>query len=363
MKITVIGAGHSGLAMAAHLALDNNEVTLFNRTFKNIEKCAETKIIHTHGIIQKSAILYDATSNLEKALEDPDLIMIATPATAHFDLAHQIGKHLKRDSLIILNPGRTFGALKFSNVFKKVNPNNNSIIAEAQTTIYTSRKIAEDHALILAHKDEVLVSTLNSETNEQIMDKLPAVLKKHFKVAKSCIQTSIGNVGMILHCAPLLLNVGWTENSEYSYKHYVEGISPTIANLLENMDQERIAVSQALGCEVESTLEWLKRSYHVKGDNLYEGILNNKAYQNIEAPNSLDHRYIYEDVPFGLVPLEAIGNYLDVDMSYTSLVIDLASKLMNEDFRKLGRNLENLQLDPNDEKSWAILKRKMINEF
>ena len=36
-RITVIGAGHGGKAMAAHLALMGAEVTLYNRTWRNIE--------------------------------------------------------------------------------------------------------------------------------------------------------------------------------------------------------------------------------------------------------------------------------------------------------------------------------------
>jgi opine dehydrogenase len=36
-QITVIGAGNGGKAMAAHLAIMGVEVTLYNRTWKNIE--------------------------------------------------------------------------------------------------------------------------------------------------------------------------------------------------------------------------------------------------------------------------------------------------------------------------------------
>ncbi len=41
LRYTVIGAGNGGKAMAAHMALMGNEVTLYNRTFANIEVIAE----------------------------------------------------------------------------------------------------------------------------------------------------------------------------------------------------------------------------------------------------------------------------------------------------------------------------------
>lgn len=134
-----------------------------------------------------------------------------------------------------------------------------------------------------------------------------------------------------------MLNTGWTENPSNIYKHYYDGITPTIANFIERIDEERVSVSEALGLKIESTEEWLKRTYHIEGDNLFECIQNNEAYKTIDAPNSLKHRYIYEDVPCGLVPIESVGLKLGLDMSYTTLTIDLACKLIGIDFRETGR--------------------------
>ena len=47
-------------------------------------------------------------------------------------------------------------------------------------------------------------------------------------------------------------------------------------------------------------------------------------------------------MPFGLVPLEAVGKALGLEMRYTTLVIDLANALLEEDFRATGRNLKSL---------------------
>ena len=44
------------------------------------------------------------------------------------------------------------------------------------------------------------------------------------------------------------------------------------------------------------------------------------------------------------MPLEAVGENLGLDMQYTTLVIDLASHLMDTHFRKSGRNLNRLGL-------------------
>ena len=46
MKITIVGAGNSGLAMAGHLAINGEEVVLWNRSEPTIAKMKETGIIN-----------------------------------------------------------------------------------------------------------------------------------------------------------------------------------------------------------------------------------------------------------------------------------------------------------------------------
>ncbi len=339
MNITVIGAGNSGLAMAAHLSLNYNCVTLWNRSRETIRKLIDTHTIYCEGVLTGGIKIRLITDDIVQALDNPDVILITTPANSHAELASLIAKTLKKECLIVLNPGRTFGALEFREHFEKNSPNFKQTIAETQTIIYTCRKTAEDKVNIISLKSDVLISTFDPADNKTVISQLPDCLHTHFTPAKSMIETSIGNVGMILHCAPLLLNTGWTESRTSIYKYYYDGITQSVGRLLEEIDKERVLVSKELGLEVETTKEWLKRTYKVQGESLYECIQNNHAYKTIDAPSSLKHRYIFEDIPYGLVPLETMGKKLGLRMRTTGLIIDLASILLEVDFRSTGRNL------------------------
>lgn len=342
LNVTVIGAGNSGLAMAAHLSLNKERVTLWNRSIGTIKKLVDTHTIYSEGLVEGEAKIHLITDDIKAALDNPDLILITTPAHSHKMLAELIAKNIKRETLIVLNPGRTFGALEFKKVYEDFNKEFKQTIAETQTIIYTCRKNSEDSVNIMAFKSDVLLSTFNASENESIILRLPKCIQKYYRPANSMIETSIGNVGMILHCAPLLLNTGWTENEDSIYKYYNEGITPSIGKLIEKMDAERVLISEMLGLKVESTMEWFKRTYLVKGDSLYECIQNNIVYNKINAPKSLRHRYILEDIPCGLVPLETVGKSLGIDMHTTSMIIDLANTLLEMDFRETGRNLKFL---------------------
>lgn len=342
MKVTVIGAGNSGLAMAAHLTLEGNDVTLWNRTRDHIEALIENPIIHCSGIINGNAKIHCVTDDLAVALENPEMVFVTTPAFSHATLAKQFAQTLKTNTTIILNPGRTFGALEFHHELKQNNSTISPLIAETQTILYTCRKTSDTDVEIYALKQDVLISTIEGAGNKELVQALPNCLRDKFVPAQSIIETSIGNVGMIMHCAPILLNTGWVESDQHDFCYYREGISPTIAKFIEKMDKERQEVARLLGHPIESAMEWMKRTYAIEGDCFYDIIQNNDAYQTILGPKNLHHRYVTEDIPTGLVPLEAVGKELGLAMTHIGLIIDLASALLDIDFRKEGRNLRDV---------------------
>lgn len=334
MHILIIGAGNSGLAMAAHLASNGHNINIWNRSKQNIQKLLLTKTIFCSGILNGPVTVDLVTDNMKEALHNIELILVTTPANSHTDIAQLLAANLDKDIPIILNPGRTFGALNFYLTFRKYNHIFIPKIAETQTIVYTCRKTAEDSVIIYSLKRNVKIASLFLKDKKVIMHCFPENLKKYFFPVNSFIETSLGNVGMILHCAPFILNAGWTECPTTEYKYYYEGITPTVGKLIEKLDNCRVSVAKELGYRVPSTLEWMKEEYMVEGHTLYECIKNNSSYKEIDAPQSLHHRYIFEDVPYGLAPLEKIGIELKVDMKPVTLIIEMANLLMETDFRR-----------------------------
>lgn len=335
IKVTVIGGGHQGLAMTAHLSLNNVDCYLWNRTERNIRDVIENGEIFCRGIVSGTAYVKKASANIEDCLQK--LIMVTTPSNSHRDIAKLLAPYVDESYVIILNPGRTFGAREFVSVLKNNGCESLPVVAETQTIIYTCRRNDRNTVSIYALKDGVPIATRDKKDMKKVLKVLPKCIKEHFKPVDSDIITSMGNVGMILHCAPVLMNIGWIESKTVDFKYYYEGISPTIASLLERLDEERVMVTKEMGFEIESLEEWLVRTYKTHGDNLFECLQNNKYYKDIDAPLSINHRYIEEDVPNGLVPLESLGEMYGVPTPMTTLIIDLANAIMKKNYRAEGR--------------------------
>ena len=341
MKIAVLGAGNGGQAMAAYLALQGNQVNLYNRSYARIRKVKELGGIYLEGVIEGFGSLNKVTVDIAEAIEDVQLIMIITPAIAHRYLAKELAPYLNDNHKIVLNPGRTGGALEFYNTLRSNNCNTNCIISEAQTFIFASRVIEPGRGKIFAIKKHVSVAAFPSKRSREIIDVLFRVLPQ-FSPVENVLKTSLDNIGAIFHPAPTLLNMAWIEDAKGKFYYYQQGISPAISKIIEEMDQERMNVAKALGVVPLSAADWLRMSYGAQGKDLYELLQKNKQYQEIYAPNSINHRYIMEDVPMSLVPIASLAEHIDVKTPTINLIIDLANSVCSRDFRVEGRTVQSL---------------------
>ena len=103
-------------------------------------------------------------------------------------------------------------------------------------------------------------------------------------------------------------------------------------------------VAKALGFKIESVMEWLKRTYEASGDCLYDCIRKVDVYKEIDAPPTINCRYIFEDVPNGLVPIEFLGKSIGIDVLNITTIIDLAESVTDCNYRLCGRTFSVSEL-------------------
>lgn len=337
----VVGAGHGGLCLAGHLGLMGYEVSLYNRTDEPLAGVRWQGGVMLSGAVEGFGPVSLATSDIGRAVAHADIIMVVTPATAHRALATAMAPHLKDGQIIILNPGRTGGALELRQVFQSLVPQLNIVVGEAQTFLYASRAISRTEGRIFKIKNAVPLATLPAcwipDTLRILNDAFPS-----FVAGNNVLSTSLENIGAVFHPALTLMNAGWIEATGGNFEYYLQGITPTIARMLEQVDAERIAVATALGLQSVSAREWLYRSYDSPGFTLHEAIHNTGAYSGIKAPPTIAHRYISEDVPMSLVPMSEMGRLFGIPTPTIDLVIQLASMVHGCDYRARGRTVEHM---------------------
>jgi len=343
-KFAVIGAGHGGLAMAGHLSIMGFDVKLFNRSKEKLWGVQSTGGIRIEGEeVEGFGEIKVASTNIAEVIDDVDIIMVVIPATGHRCVAEIMAPHLKDGQIVILNPGRTFGAIEFKTVLKQKECKADVIISEAQTLIYASRAIGPAHAKIFKIKNSIPVSAIRAYLTPTVLNKLRIAFPQ-FVPGDNVFKTSFDNIGAISHPVVCLMNAGWIEDiSEFQF--YIQAIQNSVARVLEKVDDERVKVAAALGIRALTAREWLYLAYDASGKNLRSAILANPGYRGVMAPTNLEVRYITEDVPMSLVPIASVGEMLGVPTPTIKAFIHIASIIHGVDYWEEGRNVKKLGID------------------
>lgn len=346
-KFTVIGAGHGGKAMAAHLGLMGFSTNLYNRTFEHIAAIKELGGINLEGKsgeVREFGKLEKVTSNIEEAIEGVDMIMVVVPSSAHAEIAKSMAPFLKNGQIIVLHPGRTCGAIEVAKVLHDNNCSAAVTVSEAETFIYASRSDGPAQARIFRIKEAVPLAALPATRTREVLDRIHEAYPQ-FINGDNVLQTGLNNMGSIFHPALTLLNAGWIESTHGDYQFYIDGASPSVTRVLGALDRERVTVGSSLGLRTRDAMEWLKLAYDTTGADLYEAIHNQEGYYGIKAPPTLNHRYIFEDVPMSLVPMASLGDRFGVNVRAMKSIIGLASIVHSTDYWRRGRTVEKLGID------------------
>ena len=347
IRITVIGAGHGGKAMAAHLAMEEFPITLYNRTAEHVAAIKELGGIYLESFDagpRGFGKLVKVTSSIAEALEKAEMVMVVVPSSAHADIAKACAPYLTDGQIVILHPGRTCGAIEFSKVIRDNGCIADVSIAEAETFIYASRSDGPAQARIFRIKEAVPLAALPSYRNQLVLDQIHEVFPQ-FIDGGNVLQTGMNNMGAIFHPALTILNSGWIESTHGDFQFYIDGVTTSVARVLEALDRERVTVAAAIGIRALTGMEWLNLSYDAVGEDLNEAIHNQPGYYGIKAPPTLNHRYIFEDVPMSLVPIASLGQRYGVSVTGIDGIIKLASIIHRTDYWRRGRTIEKLGIN------------------
>ncbi len=343
MKFCIIGAGSGGRAFAAYLSSKEKPVNLFNRSYSRIADIKKKSGIKSKGELKGFFPLNIVTQRLDRAVKKADVILVVTPASAHKSIAQKIAPILTKDQIILLNPGRTFGAIEFWQTIKDQMGYVPVFIAETQTLIFTSRQLKKNKVKILKIKDCVEFSAYPEKYTFFIYDTLKEVFPE-LEPSEDYLEMTLKNIGMLLHPTLSILNSGMMDIGN-EFRFYSEGATKRTCEVLERLQMEINQIMKILGLKQYDFCKWANKSYGVKEKCIYDAIQTIIAYKDIIAPKKLITRYFTEDIPTGLVPISSLAEFLGIKTPVIDSVINLSSILCGTDFKRGGRTIAKLELE------------------
>jgi len=345
--LTVVGGGYGGLAMAGELSLKGHDVRLFEfadfaQSIAPVRDAGGIHITDQEGEQGGFAPLPLITHHMEDAVDGAEVIFVVLPAFAHDRALAELIPVLREGQLVIVCTGYWAGLKYGAAVAAK-----GAVLAENAIFIYASRRVGPTEVFIDGVKNEIPVAAYDPSMTSTVSERLGRIFPQ-MKAASSTFETSLNSPNPMLHPAIALLNLGHIEMKEKEFSFYFAGVSSKVGACIDALDAERLALARALGVpNVIPLPEWMKRfygRYGASGQNTYEVIRSNLAYSRIVWDYPFVLRYIDEDVPFGLVPLSALGDLVGVKTPTIDGLIDVACAVQTVDYRSIGTGAERMGL-------------------
>jgi opine dehydrogenase len=339
-EIAVIGAGHGGRAFAVYLSASGHKVNLIFRSPENISKIQYTKKIVTEGAISGAYSLNMVTNDYAKAISHADLILFVVPASIHLDITRKILPYLKSRQILILNPGRTWGAIEVYNEIRRNRPSLKVFVGETQTLLFTCRKNGDYGVTIHKIKNRVDYC-FYPEYETHLVENIIETEFPQFHAVDDIRLTSLNNFGAMLHPPIMLLNAGSILRNE-KFLFYREGVTKELSKIIEGIDRERLSILGKMNLELISFLEWVQNVYGYSAISYYDAFQHLKSYATIDSPQAIYVRYLTEDIPTGLVPLASLGRYFGSKTPIINSLITIGDCLLGTKYMFTGRTLERV---------------------
>jgi opine dehydrogenase len=216
---------------------------------------------------------------------------------------------------------------------------------------YSCRRLAPTRIRPIVKKRWLQIATFPGNRIAAVFPRLSPLFPQAV-AAPNVLYTGFTNANAMLHVPNCIANAARIEAGD-RYRFYADGVTPAVARLYEAINAERVAVAAALGASVPTLADWFDRVYGVREATLVETcrrltIDSDGPYQATGTPHSLDHKFITEDVPTGLIPMRVLGAATAVPTPVIAALIEVARNMTGNDFAAEARTLDRLGLSGMD---------------
>ena len=341
MKIAILGGGHGCYAAAADLSEAGHEVRLWRR-----DAAALAPVIEAGTITLKDADgarevkIALATADIGAALKGARLIVIPSPAIAQADIARAMAPHLVDGQVVFLPPG-TFGSWVMARIVRGAGNRADVAWAETGTLPYLARKHGEREVNVTIRAVRLPTGVYPARKSTEAI----RVIRQAYPSVHACgdaLSGALMNAGPVIHPPLMVMNAAPLQHFP-RWDIHNEGTQPAVRAVTDRLDQERIAVREALGYGAPH----YPLADHYDNDRWMYGDAHKQLVKSGDWREHIDlhtHRYITEDTELGLAFLASAARFAGVDAPIAHGLLAIVGGFLGRDLRLGPRTFEALGL-------------------
>lgn len=337
-KITVIGAGSTGHAVAGVMSMRGFQVTFHDdeRFSKELEAVKELGYIQIRGKIRGCGTPAKVTTDPKEAVSGAEAIFVHVPADRHEEIARRIAPYLEDGQHIMIIPGN-LGSFIFRKVFQEMDITAKVTLTEKEGNFCPCRLTAPAEVTVgMPLNLKGKVASLPASDTEKVLKALEGVVE--YSANKNVLEGTMNAGNVINHIASTVLSTAEVEHKGNSYSLFKYAFTPTVVRCAEKIAEERGKVIEAMGMTVHGVpTGMIQKVLH-----LDEHPEVRVFYEYMDGPNAVDHRYLHEDCGCGGALALSVAERLGMDMPVLRSFMGVAGALNDRDYIHGGRTLENL---------------------
>ncbi|MBK3746158.1 NAD(P)-binding domain-containing protein [Paraburkholderia aspalathi] len=327
MKIAIIGAGAIAFATAAYLQSEGHIPVLWSPSGKSTADFTDGASLTATGLIE-SQFQPDVAGSAKEAVETATTVIIAMPLNAHKKAIDAIYPHLNEEQNVIISSHASFSALYLS---KKLAERHIAIpITAWSTTAFRARKKNSITIQINTIRKTIDIATVPVSCADKGLATCIALFGERFNQRSDLLAVTLSNINPQSHMALALCNFTRMELAEQWDQNACS--TPSVANLIDELDQERMAIGKSFNVKIRTLDEHQKATYGTGATTAPVTF----------GPQTIQTRYVLEDVPFGLSPIVRLGQLADIATPLHRSGITIFSALYGQNIEQDNDLLEDV---------------------
>ncbi|TDZ46854.1 Vitopine synthase [Colletotrichum trifolii] len=339
-RVSVLGAGPAGFALAADLQQNHETDTLL---YSHPAHARHARTVMETGRLELSCAMdgfthVRLTTDMAEAVAFSQTLILTVPSTGQPTLLDELRRHDLRRHTVIAVPGNLFSLLAGVADLGCAN------VLETNLSPYSCRMDEGGRLVVFGRKRVVSIAALRTAP-PSLRRHVQAVFPVELRWCDNVVEACLSNVNGVFHPLMMLMNAGRIESTAGDFLLYRDGLTPAVASAMEAVDAARVAVAARLGLRTATAVDISNECYGQAFADLVDLARGSPPHNRLRAPAGFDHRNMSEDVGDLLVAWHGLAVKLGVDASPIAAVIVLAKMATGVDYAATGRTLDKLQLE------------------